>query len=358
MGSFFKQSSFSRGIHNDAKLGAYYTNLNHAERIGQLFGWPEEEVSVLEPSIGDGSAVLQVLKDCPSHKVFGVELNSATCERLKQDGEIPFLLNEDFLRGVKISHQSFSFCFANPPYGTDQDSGKRLEQLFIEKMHGYLKGGAVLALVIPYYVLLEVGFLKAFISKFCPIATYRFDEDVYASFKQIVVVAQKRRGCGAMKKWREEYRESVDSLEKLPFLPKIGEDCRKIKILPSDSDGIEYFAPIRFNPVEHGRSLLKSGLHAEIASAFPKPYSAAELGRPPMPLKKDLLYVCAVSGGGQGLVGSEEVGDLHLQRGVVRRKCRQEVDMAEGSEGVVRETDFSSVALNIIENDGTITILE
>ncbi len=32
--------------------------------------------------------------------------------------------------------------------------------------------------------------------------------------------------------------------------------------------------------------------------------------------------------------------------------------MAEGSEGVVRETDFSSVALNIIENDGTITILE
>ena len=110
--------------------------------------------------------------------------------------------------------------------------------------------------------------------------------------------------------------------------------------------------------MEHGRSLLKSGLHAEIASAFPKPYSAAELGRPPMPLKKDLLYVCAVSGGGQGLVGSEEVGDLHLQRGVVRRKCRQEVDMAEGSEGVVRETDFSSVALNIIENDGTITILE
>ncbi len=35
-------------------------------------------------------------------------------------------------------------------------------------------------------------------------------------------------------------------------------------------------------------------------------YTATELGHPAIPLKKDLLYLCAISGGGQGLTGSEE----------------------------------------------------
>lgn len=354
----FKQSEFSRTVYNDVKLGAYYTDLEHAERIGQLFDWPEEEVCVLEPSIGDGKAVGKVLKNCQDYSIFGVELNTNTYECLKSSEEVTYLLNEDFLRGVKISHNSFSFCFANPPYGVDQDNKKRLEQLFVEKIYGYLTNEAVLALVIPYYVLLDQKFIKSFVSKFCPVMTFRFDEKIYSSYKQIVVIAQKRRSISKNLKWVETYYQKVNSIEKLPFLPRLGEQCSKIKILPSSSEDIEYFTQIVFNADEHGVSLKNSSHYSEIGKVFPENFLAAELGHPPMPLKKDLLYLCALAGGGQGIVGNEENGDLHLQRGIVKKVTFQEVDEGKEGHGEVSVSSFSAIVLNIIENDGTITTLE
>lgn len=44
-------------------------------------------------------------------------------------------------------------------------------------------------------------------------------------------------------------------------------------------------------------------------------YQSGCLGKPIVPLKKDLLYLSAIAGGGQGLAGNEDRGDLHLQRG-------------------------------------------
>ena len=55
-----KQSSFSRSLANDAKLGAYYTDISMCRRISHLLRFPDGEVCCLEPSIGDGSAVAAV----------------------------------------------------------------------------------------------------------------------------------------------------------------------------------------------------------------------------------------------------------------------------------------------------------
>lgn len=55
-----KQSEFSRARHNEAKMGAYYTDPGHCRRIGKFLEFPEEEVCCLEPSIGDGEAVFAV----------------------------------------------------------------------------------------------------------------------------------------------------------------------------------------------------------------------------------------------------------------------------------------------------------
>ena len=109
----FMQSTFSRSLHNEAKMGAYYTDTDHCVRLARLFDWPDEEVCVLEPSIGDGKAVQAITQNAPKSTIFGVELNKSTFDQLEQ--KFPYLLNEDFLHGVKISRKAFSFCFANPP---------------------------------------------------------------------------------------------------------------------------------------------------------------------------------------------------------------------------------------------------
>lgn len=359
--SIHKQSSFSRSIANDRKMGAYYTDLTMCERMRVLFSFPEEEYCVLEPSIGDASAVLTVTgkqkEQKENIKIFGVELNSETYMGLQHNHLINYALHADFLNGVKISHNGFSFCFANPPYGKEDGSGKRLEYLFCEKLWNYLNGRGILALVIPYYVLVDETFLKGFFARFQPIVTYRFDDEVYEQFKQVVVIAKKRSSIGYLRQTYDDFFSTIDRLEKLSYLPK-EEPEKKISIAPSKASEIEYFTTIAFPVKEASKHLCFSPLYHLFASkVFVPSFVATELGRPIMPLKKDLLYLTATAGGGQGLVGSEEHQDLHLQRGNAKVVTTTEV-REENGKSVIVEKSFTKVILKTIENDGCITTLE
>ena len=155
--SCYKENSFFQSAQNVRKLGAYYTDVDHCRRIGNLFDFDQaEEICVLEPSIGDGQAVFTVTGGRENCKIFGVELNRDTYTECLQDNpKFTAVLNEDFLKGVKISNNKFSFCFANPPYGESAEEKKRLEQLFLERIAGYMRNGGYLALVIPYGVFKE-----------------------------------------------------------------------------------------------------------------------------------------------------------------------------------------------------------
>lgn len=354
----FKQSNFSRSLYNEAKLGAYYTDVGHCKRIGRLFSFPDDEVCVLEPSIGDGKAVISVTENCSNRKIFGVELNKNTYDKIKSDEHFEYLLNEDFLKGIKVSHASFSFCFANPPYGVDQDGKERLEKLFIEKIYGYLAKDAILTLVIPYHVLTDEKVLRCFMARFNPLAVFKFDDNEYKKFKQIVVIGMKRRGLGFMNEWYKKFCSEIDSIEKLDYLPQLDEEVPdKIPVLPSYSDNIEYFTTLRFDYAKAAEGLKSSPLYKVIQEkAVTEEYTAAELGRPPVPLKKDSLYICAIAGGGQGIVGSEETHDLHLQRGVAKVEKENEI-VPNGDQTEVIERSYTKVSLNIIQNDGTITTL-
>ena len=141
--SCYKENSFFQSAQNVRKLGAYYTDVDHCRRIGNLFDFDQaEEICVLEPSIGDGQAVLTVTGEREHCKIFGVELNRDTyMECLQDNPKFTAILNEDFLKGVKISNNKFSFCFANPPYGESAEEKKRLEQLFLERIAGYMRNG-------------------------------------------------------------------------------------------------------------------------------------------------------------------------------------------------------------------------
>lgn len=356
--SIFKQNSFSRSLANDKKMGAYYTDVSHCQRIGNLFMFPDEEVCVLEPCVGDAEAVLAVTgnKSKENIKIFGVEINPVTCEKLEEEHRVDYLLNADFLSGIRVSHNVFSFCFSNPPYGTVQDEKKRLETMFVDKMANYITVDGILALVIPYYVLTDEAFLKTFFKWFQPLAEFRFDDEVYQQFKQIVVIGMKRKSIGYLRSTYDEYLSRIDSIEKLPYLPAANEDVTRISVLPSNEDKIEYFTTMAFNPARAAEYLSESSLYkAMMDRVFVPKFSATELGRPPVPMKKDLLYLIAISGGGQGLVGSVENNDLHLQRGVVKTMTSTE-ESHDGKE--IIEKTYAKVFLNIIENDGTVVALE
>ena len=352
-----KQSNFSRSLANDAKMGAYYTDREHCRRIGMLVEFPAEEVSVLEPCIGDGTALREVLSGKGDNvSIFAVELNGEVYqEHIKNNPKIAYSLNADFLTGIKASHKSFGFCFANPPYGEDE-MGVRLEQKFVEKLYPYMKPQAPIALVVPHYTLVQEKFLSSFFARFEPIMTYRFDDDVFCRFKQVAVIGIRRKVLECSKESQCSYKEEIAEVSSLPYLPKEEKEAaQKVAAVASSQEGIEYFATLEFDAGAAAGKLDSSHLYRQLEKAFVPKYVVGNLNRPVIPLKTDLLYLLAVCGGGQGLVGSEEGRDLHLQRGVAKVV---ETGRLEGEGKLVEKIKTSTrVELNIIENDGKITTL-
>lgn len=353
-----KQSNFSRQLGNNLRMGAYYTDPVMSRRIGYLFQFPDEEVCVLEPSAGDGEALKQVLSEKGKSKIFAVELNADTCkEKLDNNEFIDYYLNADFLNGVKISHNAFGFCFANPPYGQDED-GVRLEQRFTEKVHPYLKPDAPFVLVLPHYVAAEEKFLKSYMARFLPVAFFKFDDAVYKDFKQTALVGLRRKSIGYLKTELEEFHERIKDIEKAPYLPMDRKEVKTpLKAVGSRESAIEYFTTLEFDRKKAGGYLEQSSLDEKLGEFMVPEYTTGMIGQPPVPLKKDLLYLLAIAGGGQGIVGTDENRDVHLQRGVA--KIVKKSNISENGEKYVDvEKSYTQITLNIIENDGSIKVLE
>lgn len=362
----YKESSFSRSAQNVKKFGAYYTDPAHCRRIGRLFDFDRaDEICVLEPSIGDGTAVLAVTGKRKHCKIYGVEIQKETYKEFLEGNEnFTCILNEDFLRGVKISHGSFSFCFANPPYGELKDEhggSKRLEELFLEKMTGYLKNGAYLALVIPFSVFTSEKFFRQVMNRYEICAYYRFEDKEYEKYHQIVAILRKKKCNGYLRALFEEQYQKASQIDNYPYLPKEEQEIDgRYEVLESRDADMEYFTTVLFHPEEAAKHLENSSLFNNLGdSLFQKTYRGCDLNQPIVPVSKDIAYLLAVTGGGQGFAGDEEEGTLHLQRGVAKRVEEDKVNIAENSVNPqsITSTSYTKIAMNIVENDGKITQL-
>ena len=305
----YKENSFSRTVNNVRKLGAYYTDVGHAARIGNLFDFSAPEICVLEPSIGDGAAVLAATGGRENCKIYGVEIQEETFrEKLHHNPAFSGVLREDFLRGVKISHGAFSFCFCNPPYGEQREGGgKRLESLFLEKLSQYLCCGAYLALIIPHAVYCDEKFFRQVLNRYEICSYYKFDDLEYAKYHQIVAILQKKRGGlnGYLRgKFQEEY-EKARNLQEYPYLPPTDEiPEQRYEVMATYDSNLEYFTTKEFRAEEAAEYLKHSALYDTLEDTlFQKEYRGCDSERPIVPVSNDMAYLLAVIGGGQGYAG-------------------------------------------------------
>lgn len=358
----YKENGFFQSAQNVRKLGAYYTDPDHCRRIGGLFDFDQaSEICALEPSMGDGRAILEVTGRRGNIRIYGVEINKETYkECLEGNPAFESVLNEDFLNGVKISHGAFSFCFANPPYGESQNEKKRLEAMFLERLSPYLKSGGYLALVVPFGIFREEKFLRLVMSRYVMEQYYRFDDQEYEKFHQICVVLRKKpAGLGYLKSVFEEIFAKIQNLETYPYLPEPDEVPERLVIPESKDRDLEYFTTLEFHAEDAQEQLENSPLFSEITSRmFQKPYTGCDLNQPIVPVSKEISYLLAVTGGGQGYAGNEKEGTLHLQRGVAKRVEKEEPVYDEQNKVTkIVATSYTEIRLNIIENSGKITQL-
>lgn len=364
MNDISKECAFFQSAKNIQKNGAYYTDLDHARRIGYLFDFDSAgEISVLEASAGDGEALLAVtgkLEKGRKHmKLFLVELSENTFkERLEGREVFDYVLNADFLDGVKISNSKFTFAFANWPYGTSKDGKSRLETKFLEKEGNYLATGAYLAMVVPKAVLQDMEFRRKLLANYEICGLWRFDDKAYREFKQFVVVGRKKALSGYRKELFEDFETGLEDFGNIPYLPKSeGEQGEKFVVKESYEKDIVYFTKKLFNPGDFMQHIQKSVLFTSARvtnDIFIPHYSADRELKPLLPLTKDMSYICAVQGKGEGLCGSAGNKDLHLQRGSVKVSRKMSVEGEEGRKYVC-EKIRSQVRQTVIENNGRVT---
>lgn len=370
-----RNNSFSRATANEMKMGAYYTDPDHCSVIGQLFKFPDDEVSVLEPSIGDGTAVKCVTDKAnrDNVKIFGVELNDSVATEVKSDPMIQACVSADFTNGVNIRNNAFSFCFGNPPYMDDDDTedGKRgrLERTFLELVtQRYLKIGGILVWVIPYRIFADNSYFRYLLSRYETLGVWKFWPEEYSKWHQVVFVGRKipTRVCLADTIAAEYAKYATDDM--VPTLPRTfkgTELYESIEVNPSSSDEITLFAPRAFdvlgavNFLSTHKDAVEDYSKAVSRKVTQKEYTSSDLGRPPIMPKPDSLYLMATSGAGQGMAGT--LGkDAHLQRGIaeVIEESVVTPNPSDPETDIVTVTTRTKVSMTIMETGGKITTLE
>ncbi len=357
-----KQSSFTRQKYNEAKMGAYYTDPQHCRYISRFLQFPEEdEVCCLEPSIGDGKAILtatgKIGENGKNLKIYGVELNDDTYQAVKDTEGIDQCLKADFLNDTIISHNAFSFIFMNPPYGTSEEK-TRYEVDFLKKVIPYAAKEAVMVFVLPQYVGMEEELLDEWCSHFETRFVYRFQDIEYEKYKQIVLIGQRKSTNERDKEEEQRLRSVISRNREMPVIPE-DYDGERLEVPKSSEKGIEEFMTRIFHADEAVKALKRSPLQRILMDAIcVPPYLIDNLARPPIMPSEGQMYLLAVSGAGQGLVGNEENGDLHLQRGVSRIAKRSEYVQDDSGNMKEVEITFPQISYNLIESSGAIRTLQ
>lgn len=375
--SRLRGEGFSRTRYNEEKMGAYYTDLSHCRSISGLFKFPismEHEVSVLEPSIGDGRAVAAVCGLSEANrgsniKIFGVELDKQVAKETATKGYMEECIAADFTDGVKISNNAFSFVFSNPPYiQSETEGGERLEMRFLKLITDrYIKKGGILVWVVPYRVISDPRHFKYLFDRYERLALYRFRDEEYAKFGQVVYVGRRISNTIHLLPELQEESKIYAYKEEIPVLPDTFEGTdlyESIEVNESPSDAVKLFAAKEFD--KEGTIRFLTGFtegedYRKIMSDFitVKPFAVNDLGKPPIPLKKDSMYLLATSGAGQGIAG--KLGeDMHLQRGVaeVVEDKEYKPDPNDEKKEICVVTSHTRVTMTLIETNGTITTVE
>lgn len=351
---------FQQKLANESKLGAYYTDVEHCRSLSGFFKFGKSTL-VLEPSIGNGVAVKTVIdKQADDGKlIFGVELNEDTYHSIENDPELEVVLNADFLHGIRSTNNQFTFCFSNPPYGDGERNAdgktRRLETQFLERIFALMRKDGVLCIVIPEYVLRSEEFMKSAIGRFTPCHVFRFREPEYIKFKQCVFIGKAKKSIGWMKQELEDFKKMV---EFMPELPKKW-NGERIEVPDSYPESIQIFSQAEFNPDMFITGINSSRLRQVTKQQIIQKRFGVDDVHPPIQLKDNLLYLLAVSGEGQGKIGDESAGTLHLQRGVVKLVDNSSfVEDEDTGKMVEVVTTSPQVQMNIIEADGTILKLK
>ena len=174
--------------HGQTKLGFFPLPIPEAKRLKNWLLFPER-FSALDPCVGDGVAFAHLLQDVACNR-YGIEIDANRAEQARALGIETLQANT---MDVRCHPEAVSLLYLNPPYDWEagENNNQRLEAVFLEHTYRWLKAGGVLLFVIPQLRLAKCARLLS--EQFTDLRVFRLTEQGCQQFKQIVVLATRRK---------------------------------------------------------------------------------------------------------------------------------------------------------------------
>jgi len=174
--------------HGQTKLGFFPLPIAEAKRLKNCLAFPER-FSALDPCVGDGAAFSQLLRDVTVQR-YGIEIDANRAEQARALGVETLQANT---MDVRCPPDTVSLLYLNPPYDWEagESNNHRLEFVFLEHSYRWLKASGVLLFVIPQLRLANCARLLS--EQFADLRVFRLSEPACLQFKQIVVIATRRK---------------------------------------------------------------------------------------------------------------------------------------------------------------------
>lgn len=315
---------------SEAKGGFYATPVAEMELVLQamqvdLATASEEQIFIYDPCCGEGEALRMIAEKLRSFqanvRTYGAEIEA---DRAQAASEVLDNVIHDAYQHVRVEPFGMSLLWLNPPYQQDVD-GKRAELHFLKALtdlrKGVLQKGGVLLFCIPQHVLVDTAGILA--GRFSDISVYRFTDDHFDVFKQVVVVARFERA--AVKTQKDQYNQLVQLGKIDPtFLPTLAE-MKEFTIPASSTGKTPYFRANAAKVEELIEDMKTSMLFSEISAKLVPQTQKIQMKRPLLPLKPAHAGIALAAGAVGGNLGT------HIVSGVT--KPRTDVETMYDAEG-------------------------
>jgi Uncharacterised methyltransferase family (DUF6094) len=314
----------------------------------------EGPIRIFDPCAGEGTA-LKIIGDHLQADTYGIEIDVERGNLAKD--KLTKCLVTDY-QNTRISHGSFSLLYLNPPYDwaakeTDIETSERYERTFLRDTIKYLCPGGILAYLIPQKRL--DGHIARMLSyRFEDLSIYRFPEDEYKAFKQIIVFGRLKIKPGKDDHTFRYLKDCEQMKTVIQYLPKNPRQTYDVPVSPVMTNFI--FKNNNIDPEELAKEIQQYGLFYQFRE-MTTPLKMDEKIRPIMPLRHGHLAQILACGLMNCVVWDTNRKNPLLVKGITKKEVIHNVEVHGHTEKHI-ETDHIKIMIHAWNRNGEMLTIQ
>jgi len=255
-------------------------------------------------------------------------------------------------QNTRISHGSFSLLWLNPPYDwTAKDEeierSERYERTFLRDCIPYLCPLGILVYLIPQRRL-DRHIARMLSYRFEQLRVFRFPEEEYKAFKQLVIFGVLKKKPDKDDKTTEYLKQCGALKTVVPYLPDDPPHIYEVPVSPAKATFV--FRSKDIDPDELADEIQQHGLFFQLKE-MTTPLRMAEKIRPIMPLRHGHLAQILACGLMNGIVWDTDRKNPLLVKGVTKKEVKHSVEVHGDVEKHI-ETDQIKIVIHAFNRKG------